>query len=138
MVIQHQSQNDILPNEEISIKGEFWTALHYACHFNQPDILKYFLGVLYKHYGIGKYEDLMTINTKDGWNPLMISCIYNKPDTLKVLLEAGGIDLQQKDKNGRTGEDLAKFYGAIDSFETIFEWRKKNLGDKVPVNEPFL
>jgi len=37
------SKNNVSPNEELSVAGNFWTALHYAAHFNKPKIVEWLM-----------------------------------------------------------------------------------------------
>ena len=116
--------NSILPNEEISVKGYFWSCLHYSCHFNVPSILYYFCKLVYQNYP-EQYEEVINIKSNEGWSPAMICCIYKATDCFNLLLKIGGINFNLKDKNNRTCEGLAAYYGAIDCFEAIKKIKEK-------------
>jgi len=106
------------PHEECSVKGYYWTALHYACHFGAKDILAYLCSHVYKNYP-EDFNEIINVTTKEGWTPLMISAIYNQTACTEVLLKAGGQKLQLKDNNNRTASNLANFYGWTSIANTI-------------------
>mmetsp|Transcript_23227 Transcript_23227/g.26919 ORF Transcript_23227/g.26919 Transcript_23227/m.26919 type:complete len:277 (-) Transcript_23227:102-932(-) len=100
----------IEPHEECSVKGYYWTAIHYACHFGAKDVLTYFIKYLYNKYP-DDFVDIINIPTKENWTPLMISGIYGKPEMAELLLKAGGQRLSLKDKDSKTASELATYYG---------------------------
>lgn len=87
------------PNEEVSVSGFNWTALHYSCHFNQPNILELFINLIHKT-NKNFFQDVMNIKTKEGWTPLMISVIYKSPACLSLLINYGGVELLARDYKG--------------------------------------
>lgn len=130
---------NIQPHEECSVKGYYWTALHYACHFGSKKILKHFCRYIHQKYP-ADFVDIINVTTKEGWTPLMISAIYNKPDCTKVLLKAGGQRLKAKDKDQRTASDLARYYGWKDLATKIDEKLYEVVKDDsaTPINALFL
>mmetsp|Transcript_720 Transcript_720/g.999 ORF Transcript_720/g.999 Transcript_720/m.999 type:complete len:92 (-) Transcript_720:631-906(-) len=42
-VVDIMNKYDIDSNEEISVKGHYWTCIHYACHFNVESILDFLI-----------------------------------------------------------------------------------------------
>ena len=120
-------------NEEISVKGFYWTCLHYCAHFNATCCLEYFLKRTYKKNPT-EFKNIINAKTKEGWTPLMICAIYKSTEALQLLLHCGGVDLTLKDNNGRTVTGLAEYYGALLCFEQL----KKYPESQIPVNTIFL
>lgn len=102
-------ESDVDPNEEVSVSGYCWTALHYSCHFRQPAILELFIHLIYKK-NQNFFVDVMNIKTKEGWTPLMISCIYKSPECVKLLLSYGGVDLNVRDYKGSNCLQLSESF----------------------------
>mmetsp|Transcript_64653 Transcript_64653/g.75170 ORF Transcript_64653/g.75170 Transcript_64653/m.75170 type:complete len:247 (-) Transcript_64653:120-860(-) len=126
-------KNDVDAHEEISVKGYYWTCLHYAAHFNATNCLEYLLKRTYKK-NPDQYVDIVNIKTKEGWSPLMISAIYKSTEALQLLYHCGGVDPSMKDSSDRTAAKLAEYYGALHCFEHI----KKFPESLIPVNKVFL
>src|SRR5690606_27221250 len=80
----------IQPNEECSVRGYFWTALHYACHFDSVECLEFLIKYTYSQ-NKDKYIDIMNLKTREGWTPLMIASLYGKRNSLITLLNYGGL-----------------------------------------------
>lgn len=99
---------DFDPNEEVSVAGYGWTALHYACHFRQPAILELFINVIYSKHSLNLFSEVMNIKTKEGWTPLMLACLYNSPECTTMLITYGGIDLTCIDHRGVSAAQLAQ------------------------------
>ena len=101
------------PNEELSVKGYFWTGLHYAAHFKAEDILEFMIKLVYR-LNPDKFLDVVNVKTKEGWTPAMIACIYKSDKCLDILFKYGGVRLKLTDKHGRNLMELAKYYRAIE------------------------
>lgn len=126
-------QHDVDAHEEISVKGFYWTCLHYASHFNSTACLEYLLKRTFKK-NPESYIDIINIKTKEGWTPLMICAIYKSTEALQLLYHCGGVDPSLKDNNDRTAAKLAEYYGALHCYEHI----KKFPESLVPINKIFL
>jgi hypothetical protein len=106
------------PMEELSADGKFWTGLHYACLYDNIEILEHFIKTVYKS-NKSKFVDITNLQTKEGWTPLMISCIYGKVQTLGTLLGFGGQKLFVKDREGFRASDLTKKFNQKDAYKIL-------------------
>ncbi|KAL4486424.1 hypothetical protein ABPG72_018378 [Tetrahymena utriculariae] len=134
-VKQILKEYDVDPNEEVSVAGYCWTALHYSCHFRQPQILEIFIHLIYKK-NQNFFVDVMNIKTKEGWTPLMISCIYKSPECIKILLNYGGVYLNICDYKGSNCLQLCESFQTKECFEIIQRAMKKyqQANGLVPIN----
>lgn len=121
------------PNEEISVKGFYWTCLHYAAHFKSLKILEFLLVQIYKD-NRENFQQIVNLQTKEGWTPPMVAAIYNSVKALDIFLKFGGIDLNIEDKDGKKIIDLAKKYGAYDSKELAQKYLNNFPDGKIPIN----
>jgi len=95
--------------------------MHYAAHFKRAKMLAFLLKKAYKKYP-DDYVKIINIKTKEGWSPMMICSIYKSVAELKVMYQAGGLLVDQVDKDGRNALKLSEYYGAVECYEVI----KKN------------
>ncbi len=96
--------------EEISAKGYFWTALHYAAHYGHTNIVEYILEKI--SYSPFK-KDLANLQSNLGYTPLFIAINSSleeskKKNTLNVYLKYDVIDFNICCNNGLDIFDVCK------------------------------
>ena len=106
------------PNEEVSIQGYYWTALHYAAFFGSVMHLEYFLKLIYLKQK-EHLTEILNLPTVENYTPLMIAAMNGKRVVLELLLKIGGVKLDVKDTKGRTAIDLAKSNGKSNCAEFL-------------------
>ena len=112
------------PTEELSGDKSFWNSLHYACFLDAIIPLEFLLKIAYMK-GKDQYIEAVNSTTKEGYTPLMIAVMNGKTRAADVLIKAGGLNIQHKDKKGNTAYQLA-------------EKHKKDLLVDLLCNEEFL
>ena len=112
---------NIDPNEELSVEGYRWTALHYAAYFDATTQMDFFLKLIYFKFP-EHYSSIVNLQTREGYTPIMVAAIHGKQLILKQILKAGGIKLNLKDKKGKTAKDLAIINGYLKCAEIISEF----------------
>jgi len=117
-VVEIIEENDIDPNEEISVSGHNWTPLHYAAHFNADQILEYLLNRTYQR-NANQFTEIVNSQTKEGWSPIMIASIYRAVECVAAFVKYGGIKTDLVDNEGKTPLALAEYYGAIYCYEIL-------------------
>jgi hypothetical protein len=97
-VIQLISERRISVAEEIGREGNYWTALHFACHFERANILKYLLEEVWRHTNgeAAQVQELLALVSYEGWTPAMVACVYDSVQSLRVLAEFGGLILNTR------------------------------------------
>ncbi|KRX00053.1 Ankyrin repeat-containing domain [Pseudocohnilembus persalinus] len=125
---------DFDPHEEISSPGNKWCPIHYSCYLNKPQSLEYFIALSYRKYK-NNFQDIINIQTKDGYTPVMIVALSNSIQSLQILFKYGGIDFSQKfDKNKTIFELIQKY--SNDQFKEQFNilYAKNNCVEILPIN----
>ncbi|CAC5414143.1 CTTNBP2 N-terminal-like protein [Mytilus coruscus] len=91
-----------------SISNTTWTPLHSVVHSNLAECLRFLLTYHPKSasrtYNLNEVVDL---SDKDGWTITHIAATHNTPDCLDVILNHCNVDLEKKDRWGRTVLDVA-------------------------------
>jgi ankyrin repeat protein len=96
--------------EEVSAKGYFWTALHYAAHYGHTNIVEYIL----EEISDNPYKkDLANLQSNLGYTPLFVAITSSldekkKKNTLDVYLKYDMIDFNIVDNNGSDIFDVCK------------------------------
>ena len=129
---------NVEPNEECSIKGHFWTALHYAVYFDRPEIIEYFAKTIYKRHK-EDYIEIMNLKTKDDMNPMMLAALYGRKSALEMLFKCGGIRLYERNKKGQIALEIAIFSQKF-SVEAVLKKEMDRLTKptNTPLNKEFL
>jgi hypothetical protein len=127
-------ESSIFPQEEISQAGFYWNLLHYSAHFGAMHILEYLVKLIFFEQK-ENFENIINAKTVEGCSPLMIAAKYNKPDCIQVLIDAGGVKLGIRNKDGRTALHLANNYKAKPC-QALLETLKEK-GD-IPIHEHWL
>jgi hypothetical protein len=103
------------PTEEISVRGSYWTLLHYAVHFQAMKVLDFLIRALYRaRIDDENFIQAINIRTIEGYNPAMVAVIYRCKEPLQVLLKYGGVDLRNTTIYGENIYCLAEKYCAIE------------------------
>ena len=123
------------PNEEISVKGYFWTAIHYAAFFGSSTQMEFLIKMLYVK-NQEKFVDILNLQTVEKYTPLMIAAMGGKKLIVEMLLKAGGVKLDMVDAKGRTAKDLAKSNGKTTCVD-ILEAKESEGVKSIPVNKDF-
>jgi len=90
------------------------TPFYIACLNERTEIVKLLLN-----------DERVDLNKGDGSTPFLIACYSGKTEVVKYLLESGKeIDINQKDKYGKTGLDYAKQKGNTDLVKLIQSFQK--------------
>jgi ankyrin repeat protein len=97
-VVQHYLSLGFPISSDLNESG--WTLLHVAAHTGDMDMLQ-----LLVRLGAA----LNTRDYEEKWTPVMLAAISDHPQAVKFL-ENAGADMMSVDCQGRTAEDLARFY----------------------------
>ena len=123
------------PNEEVSIQGYYWTALHYAAFFGSTTHLDFFLKLAYVNDKT-QFEDIVNLQTVEHYTPLMIAAMNGKKAVIELLLKIGAVKLDMKDSKGRTALELAKSNGK-NSCAELLEKYNHSKNQSIPLNIEF-
>ena len=93
--------------------GDGLTALALACIKGQPEIVSRLLA----HPGLTCLNALAT----GGFTPLMLAVSYGSLDCVRELVEQPGVELEARDEDGKSLEDMARGRGYPEAWEIVRE-----------------
>ena len=94
------------PGIQVNAKDTGSTALHVACaHGDRPDML----GKVLAAPGL-----LMNERDNGGWTPIMLAVAKRRTDAVRLMVAVNEVDLDVRDDDGRTLEELVRWWGRSD------------------------